>query len=201
LRCEEQYEDCVFSEWDQAIIDRMMAGNPKDKAILFVGFDQGEPTEGSEIFYDTPGYSRSLFWSLWGERPDENHNAIKSCFCKINEILATTPQLLGFFDLIVIGGQTVEYVTSDVWVALGSMLKRGGRIVYPDISVDYFPPFLNMMLAECCQKSKGFELYKCKSTLEPIYQEIKAFASFNNEPSHGPFCYSNAKTLYWHKKQ
>jgi len=201
LRCEDQNEPCDFVEQDQAIIDRMVTGNPEDKAILFVGFDQGEPIEGSEIFYDTPGYTRSLFWSLWSERPDENHNAIKFCFCKTNEFLEANPQLYGFFDYIVIGGQTVEYITSDVWVTLGSMLKRGGRIVYPDISVDYFPPFLNMMLAECCRKSKGFELYKCKSALEPVYQEIKQLTSFNKEPSHGSFCYANAKTLYWHKKQ
>lgn len=200
LRCEDQNEPCDFSELDQAIIDRIMTGNSKDRAILFIGFDQGIETEGSEIFYDTPGYTRSLFWSLWGEQPDKNHNSIKFCFCKINEFLETNPQLYGFFDSIIIGGQTVEYITSDVWITLGSMLKRGGRIIYPDIYVDYFPPFLNIMLSECCQKSKGFELYKCKNALEPIYQEIKTFTSFNNEPTYGAFCYTNAKTLYWHKK-
>ncbi len=200
LRCKDQNEHCDFSELDLAIVDRIVTGNPNDKAILFIGFDQGEETEGSEIFYDTPGYTRSLFWSLWGERPDENHNSIKLCFCKINKFLEANPQLYGFFDSIIIGGQTVEYVTSDVWIALGSMLKRGGRIIYPDIYVDYFPPFLNLMLSDCCQKSKGFELYKCKNASEPVYQDIKAFAFFNKEPTYGPTCYANAKTLYWHKK-
>ena len=83
LRCKDQNEPCDFSELDLAIVDRIVTGNPNDKAILFIGFDQGEETEGSEIFYDTPGYTRSLFWSLWGERPDDDHNAIKFCFCKI----------------------------------------------------------------------------------------------------------------------
>ena len=177
-----------------------MIGNPNDKAMLFIGFDQSEPTEGSEIYYNVPGYTRSLFWSLWGERPDEKHNIIKFCFCNVNKFLESNPQLVGFFDYIIIGGQTVEYVTADAWIALGSLLKRGGRIVYPDISVDYFSPFLNMALSECCQKSKGFELYRCKSATEPIYKEIKVLTSFNNKPTYGTDCYAKTKTLYWHKK-
>ena len=57
-----------------------------------------------------------------------------------------------------------------------------------------------MLLSECCQKSKGFELYRCKNVSEPIYDEIKALTSFNYEPTYGAFCYANTKTLYWHKK-
>ena len=80
------------------------------------------------------------------------------------------------------------------------MLKKGGRIAYPNIFADYFPPFLNMLLSDCCQKSKGFELYRCKNASEPIYQEIKTLTLFNDEPTYGDVCYTNAKTLYWHKK-
>ena len=200
LRCEDQAQICDSLKLDQIVVDRIMSGNLNDKAVLFIGFDQGESTEGSDIYLDTPGYTRSLFWSLWGERPDKKHNAIKFCFCKVNEFLEANPQLLEFFDCIIVGAQTIEYVTADAWVCLGSMLKRGGRIVYPDISVDYFPPFLNMLLSDCCQKSKGFELYRCKNASEPIYQEIKTLTLFNDEPTYGDVCYTNAKTLYWHKK-
>lgn len=200
LQCGQQEEVCDISALDQAVVDRLTAGSPEDKAILFVGFDQSWATEGSEIYWNTPGYTRSLFWSLWNERPDENHNAIKFCFCKINDFLAANSQLYNFFDYIIVGGQTIEYVSADAWLALGDMLKKGGRIVYPDMEVNFFPPFLNMMLSECCKKSKGFELYKCRNVSEPIYNEIKSLASFNDEPTYGAVCYTHAKTLYWHKK-
>ena len=200
LRCEDQAQACDSLALDQKIVDRAMSGNPKDKAVLFVGFDQGEPAEGSTLYFDTSGYTRSLFWSLWGERPDEKYNAIKFCFCKVNEFLETNPKLLDFFDYIIIGAQTIEYVTADAWSCFSSMLKRGGRIVYPDISVDYFPPFLNMLLSDCSQKSKGFELYKCKEPSEAIYKEIKTLTAFNNEPTYGDVCYLHTKTFYWHKK-
>ncbi len=199
-------QECNISESDRKIAKRVISGDPKDKAILFIGFDQNQPTEGSEIYADTPGYTRSIFWSNWNDRPEQNHNAIKFCFCKINEFLKTNPQFYSFFDYIIIGCQTREYITPDTWIALGSMLKKEGRIIYREYgkTIDEYygyPAFLNKMLREHCIEGKNFNLYKCGDETEPIYQEIKQLTSFNNEYyESSDVCYANAKTLYWHKK-
>ena len=44
-------------------IDRVLKDESNDKCVLFVGFDQNIPGEGSEITCNTPGYRKSLFWS------------------------------------------------------------------------------------------------------------------------------------------
>ena len=205
--CLHSPQNCDISEADQEVVERVIAGNPEDKAILFIGFDQNQPAEGSGIYFNTPGYTRSIFWSKWYNRPDPNHNAIKFCFCKINEFLETNSQLYGFFDYIIIGCQTREYIVPDVWLALGSMLKTEGRIVYSTYEkrIDEYcgyPAFLNKMLREHSDGGENFNLYKCDDENEPVYQEIKNLTLFNDKPyESSDVFYANAKTLYWHKKQ
>ena len=116
--CSHSDQNCAISESDQEVVERIISENPKDKSVLFIGFDQNQPTEGSEIYFDTPGYTRSIFWSNWYDRPDKNHNSIKFCFCKINEFLEKNPKLINFFDYVIIGCQTREYITPDAWIAL-----------------------------------------------------------------------------------
>ena len=199
-------QECDILEADQEVIERVISGNLDDKTILFIGFDQNQPTEGSEIYFNTPGYTRSIFWSKWNKRPDQNHNAIKFCFCKINEFLEENPKLINFFDYIIIGCQTREYIAPDAWIALGSMLKSEGRIVYHNYGerIDEYcgyPAFLNKMLREHCIDGENFNLYKCNDKNESIYQEISQLTLFNNKPyESADVCYANAKTLYWNKK-
>ncbi len=190
-----------ISEHDQFVLDRVIRnGNPQDKSVLYVGFEQDDSMNGLGIYYDIPGYTRSIFWNLLNNKPNENYNAFKFCFCKINDFLDQNPQLHEYFDYIIVSNKMAEYFTADVWLYLGTMLKRGGRIVYPDTLTHYFSPFLNMILSECCESSRGFELYKCDNTSEVVYDEIRQLVSFYKPSNYETFPYATTKILYWHKK-
>ena len=199
----EHLEKCQPTPKDRDIIENMPNNKTEVPNILFVGFDQIIPSEGSEILVDTPGYQHSLFLSGWGTRPEGNYNQIKFCFCQLGEILKQYPQLNGFFDYIIIGGQTMEYVPKVAWKAFARMIKPEGRIVYKNIFHPHlhFPQFVNQLLCEA--SNKDFHVYECSNSNEPVYQEIFNYAGFNDKPTWGSFCYGQClihpKCIVWHK--
>ncbi|MDR2396980.1 MAG: hypothetical protein LBD69_03955, partial [Puniceicoccales bacterium] len=103
-------ESCDITALDRSIVNRILHQPIGDKTVLFVGFDQTFNTEGGNIYADTPGYTRSLFLSAWENRPSEDYNQIKTCFCKMPRLLEMCPDMLNAFDYIIVGGQTREYV-------------------------------------------------------------------------------------------
>lgn len=196
LECSKE-DTCSISEKDLLALKRVYNDESEDKAILFVGFSQSIPTEGSEITFDTPGYRKSLFWSKYEDQPDENHNSIKFCFCQAENFLSQYPEFEEFFDYIIIGGQTIQYIPKETWIQLGKMLKKNGRMVYPHSDYFCWGPFINKLLISTL--TQDFNLYMCDNPEEFIFKEILNFASFNNVGSYGEFCYAKAQKLYWHK--
>jgi hypothetical protein len=205
-KCAQKGENCAVMALDQSVIARVLNQPSSDKTVLFVGFDQTLPTEGGNIYAHIPGYERSLFLSAWGDRPSNDHNQIKTCFCQMPQLLEIFPDLYNAFDYIIVGGQTREYVYPEAWIAFGRMLKPEGRLVYPayDSSPFHdqlFSLFLNQTLMESvAEEACSFELYQCGNPSEPIYQAIKNLANFNCKPTYGSFCYTQGKALFWHKK-
>ncbi|MDR0647125.1 MAG: hypothetical protein LBF43_01665 [Puniceicoccales bacterium] len=199
-------ENCDIPELDRDIIAKVLNEPSNDKTVLFVGFDQTLPTEGGNIYAHTPGYTRSLFLSAWGDHLSSDHNQIKTCFCQMPRLLEVFPDMCNAFDYIIVGGQTREYVYPEAWVAFGRMLKPGGRLVYPAYGSSphhdqLFSSFLNRTLMESiAEEGFNFALYKCDHASEPIYQTIQTLASFNDEPTYGSFCYAQGGALFWHKK-
>lgn len=199
----EHLEQCQPTEEDRSILENVLNDETEVPSILFVGFDQTIPSEGSEILANTPIYQHSLFLSGWGTRPEGNYNQIKFCFCQLGEILKQYPQLNRFFDYIIIGGQTIEYIPKVAWEAFARMIKPEGRLVYKNIfhSHLHFPQFVNQLLCEA--SNKNFHVYACSNLEEPIYQEICNYAGFNNKPTWGDFCYGQCliqpQCIVWHK--
>lgn len=189
---------CIISSQDKLSSERIIDDKSADKAILFVGFSQTRPTEGSKITFDTPGYRKSLFWSLWEDQSDIDHNGIKFCFCQTENFLSQYTEFENFFDYIIIGGQTIEYIPEETWIQLGKMLKKSGRMVYPHLNYFFWGPFINKLLNSTL--TENFNLHMCDNPEEPIFKEILNFASFNDIGSYGEFCYAKAQELYWHKK-
>jgi hypothetical protein len=200
LVCTREEKSCEISAFDQSIMERVLRQPGGDPTVLFVGFDQTSPTEGGNIYADTPGYTRSLFLSAW-ERPQGNYNRIKMCFCQMPRLLEMCPDMRNAFDYIIVGGGTVSYVYPEAWVAFGRMLKPGGRVVYPVIARGLFARCLNRTLRESvAAEDLSFELYWCNNSSEPVFQTIQQLAEFNNVPSLSDFCYTQAESLFWHKK-
>ncbi|MDR0393115.1 MAG: hypothetical protein LBH52_02685 [Puniceicoccales bacterium] len=204
-------ESCDITELDRSIVTRVLQQPSSDKTVLFVGFDQTLPTEGGEIYADTPGYTRSLFLSAWKARPSGDHNQVKTCFCQMPRLLEMCPDMRNAFDYIIVGGQTREYVYPEAWVAFGRMLKPEGRLVYAffyeETSFEnFFSLCLNRTLREVvAEEGFGFELYRCDNASEPVYQEIQGLAGFNNVHSAwdrlGKFFYTKEGVAFgWHKK-
>ncbi|MDR1254488.1 MAG: hypothetical protein LBJ78_00425 [Puniceicoccales bacterium] len=199
-------ESCDVMELDRSVIARVLNQPSSDKTVLFVGFDQTLPTEGGNIYASTLDYERSLFLSTWGDRPSNDHNQIKTCFCQMPNLLEIFPDMCSAFDYIIVGGQTREYVYPEAWAAFGRMLKLGGRLVYPAYGSlschdQLFSLFLNQTLMESvAEEGFSFALHQCDQVSEPIHQTIKKLASFNCEPTYGSFCYVQGGTLFWHKK-
>lgn len=111
-------KNCDIQREDREKIERVLIDKSDDKSVLFIGFSQNDLSEGSGINYTKEGYRKSLFWSGWEERPGENHNAIKFCFCKTPELLTIYPELLEFFDYIFIGYATLEYIPTETLIDL-----------------------------------------------------------------------------------
>jgi hypothetical protein len=203
-------ESCDITEFDQSIVERVLRQPGGDPTVLFVGFDQTSPTEGGNIYAHTLGYARSLFLSAWEERPSSHHNQIKTCFCQMPRLLEMCPDMRNAFDYIIVGGQTREYVYPEAWVTFGRMLKPEGRLVYPTYSSSpqhdlLFSLCLNRTLREnVAAEGLSFELYECDNASEPVYQAIQQLSSFNDTPSvwcmGTGFCYTQAGSLFWHKK-
>lgn len=124
------YETCLKNS-NETAIQRVLHNTSQDLAILFVGFDQLCPTEGSEIQYNTPGYRKSIFTSVWYDCPDINHyNSLQADFSEYPALLTKTYELYNFFDYIIIGGQTTEYIPAETWECLGQMLKPNGIMLF-----------------------------------------------------------------------
>lgn len=187
---------------DKFVIERVLQDKSEDKSILFVGFDATTPTEGSDIFFDTPSYRHSLFWSDFEKGTTTNHNRIKSCFCKSQALLEMG--LSNFFDYIIIGGQTIEYLNLETWKNLCHFLKEDGGIVYPEINWFYWGgEILNHLFNLSSDDTCEFELQRHDNQNDPIFSEIKGLTKFNIVPSHGDFCYGDPKlfrAFYLHKK-
>ena len=92
--------------------------------------------------------------------------------------------LENYFDYIIIGGQTPNFD----W-----MRASPGCPFSQPIWANFF---LNSTVP-----NYEFKLYSCDNKDDEIFQEILEFASFNNKPRNGDFCYTNAEKLYWHKKE
>ena len=193
---------CQCFRGDERVIERVLQDTSKDKNILFLGFDATTPTEGSDIFFDTPLYRHSLFWSDFKEEATSTHNCIKSCFCQSQALLDMG--LKNFFDYIIIGGQTVEYLNSETWRNLCHFLKEGGCIIYPEANWLYWGgEILNHLFNLSSNDTYEFELRRYDNQNDPIFSEIKALTQFNDKPSHGSFCYGDPtqfRAFYSHKK-
>ena len=193
---------CEFLRNDGAIVERVLQDDSNDKRILFVGFDATRPTEGGDIFFNTPPYRHSLFWSDFKEQATPNHNRIKSCFCQSQVLLDLG--LSNFFDYIIIGGQTVEYLNLETWRNLCRFVKEGGCIVYPEMVWFYWGgEIINRLFDSLSDDIYEFELQRCDNPDAPVFSEIKALAQFNNVPACGDFCYGDPEqpyVLYLHKK-
>lgn len=169
-------KNCDIQREDRDKIERVLMDKSDDKSVLFIGFSQNDLSEGSEINYTKEGYRKSLFWSGWEERPDENHNAIKFCFCKTSELLEIYPELLEFFDYIFIGYATLEYIPAENLIDLTKMLKPGGRIVYPGLTqYDIRSRFINKLFNNEVSPF-SFELYKAQK--EKDFEEIYNLTKF-----------------------
>lgn len=188
-----------ITEEDINIINRVLNTESQDKAILFIGFNQTTKEEGCEILFNTPGYERSIFWGKWGDRPDANHNTIKCCFSKTQELLNKKQELYNFFDYIIIGMQTDNYIPLNVWTLLGHMLKEGGRLVCS--GDDVCTPkhyWINKILNKSYLNNNFFEFYRCDDANENVFNEIHSLVSFDKKPNKE--CYATTNVLCWHKK-
>ena len=182
-------QDCDIQREDREKIERVLMDKSTDKSILFIGFSQNNLSEGAGINYTKEGYRKSLFWSAWEKRPDENHNAIKFCFCKTPELLASYPDIQEFFDYIFIGYATLEYLPTETLIDLTRMLKTGGRIVYPGLANDDIRSrFINQLFNELTPAS--FELYMTNKE-ETYFKEIYDLTKFYP---------CNKSPFYLHKK-
>ena len=173
---ENMNKNCDIQREDRDKIERVLMDKSDDKSVLFIGFSQNYLSEGSGINYTKEGYRKSLFWSGWEERPDENHNAIKFCFCKTPELLTIYPELLEFFDYIFIGYATLEYIPTETLIDLTKMLKPEGRIVYPGLSNDYIRSrFINKLFNDGVAHF-SFKLYRTEKGKD--FEEIYNLTSF-----------------------
>lgn len=188
-----------ITEEDINIINRVLNTKSHDKAILFIGFNQTTEEEGYEILFNTPGYERSIFWGKWGDRPDANHNTIKCCFSKTQELLNKKQELYNFFDYIIIGMQTDNYIPLNVWTLLGHMLKEGGRLVCSgDDTCTSKHYWINKILNKSYLNNNFFDFYRCDNDNEKVFNEIHSLVSFDEKPNEE--CYATTNVLCWHKK-
>jgi len=197
--CSLPTDNTPISEEDKVVIDRVLSTKSQDKTILFVGFNQTNPIEGSEILFNTPGYTRTLFWGNWDHRPDENHNTIKMGFSEIEKLLENYKELYGYFDYIIVGMETDAYVPLNVWIRFGDMLKKKGRLVCQGSS-DYVTVhfWINKILNKSFQKNEMFNFYRCDDSNEEIFNEIRSLAFFDKKQHSN--CYAKADVFLWHKK-
>ena len=128
----ESNENKQIQETDEAVIQRVLNCNSESKSVLFVGFEQSIPTEGSEIRYNTQGYEKSIFTSTWGKYPGSDYNALKCDFRQYANLLEKFPKLNNFFDYIIVGGQTIEYIPAEIWEIFGKLLKNSGLLLFTD---------------------------------------------------------------------
>ena len=186
----------------RAVIERVLRDDSNDKSTLFLSFDASTPTEGSNIFFNTPPYRRGIFWSNFKKEVTSDHNRIRSCFCQSQVLLDLG--LSNFFDYIIIGGQTIEYLNLETWGKLCHFLKEGGCIVYPEMVWFYWGgEIINHLFNLLSDGTCEFELQRCANPDSSAFSEIKVFTKLNSIPSYGDFCYNNPDltyVFYFHKK-
>ena len=125
-----------IQETDEAVIQRVLSCNTEAKSVLFVGFSQSRPTEGSEIRHNTQGYEKSLFTSAAEEHPGRDYNALKCDFRQYANLLEKFPQLNNFFDYIIVGSETIDYVPAEIWGIFGKLLKNSGLLLFSDVLME-----------------------------------------------------------------
>ena len=199
---EDHIESCEISQTDKDFINRVLADRSEDKAILWVGFSQTKEDEGGNIDSNSEKYRKSLFWSgedYAGKDRPQDKNTMRMCFCQSENLLEEFPTLENFFDYIIIGYATHEYVHHSTWLSFGKMLKEGGRIVYPAKGEVLAPHFVfrNGLLRDNDQ-TYTYNLYSCdaKNTQEDVVNEINDLASFYDKN----LCEIPNCKFYWHKK-
>ena len=199
---ENHMNSCKIPQADKDSINRVLNDQSNDKAILWVGFSQTGPEyEGVNIGSNTEKYRKSLFWSGedWaGKNRPEGKNTMRMCFCQSENLLNAISGLKKFFDYIIIGDGTHEYVHPETWLSFGKMLKAGGRIIYPAYGEQVAPHFVfrNGLLRDN-DEAYTYNLYSCntENSQEDVVNEIKDLASFYGILRAIPNC-----KLYWHKK-
>ena len=194
--CSDDFDKMTTSEENN--IRRIISDESSDKAILFVGFNQEIPANGSEIIYNTAKYRKSLFLNTWLNSLNENYNVIK--IGHFGQILTIFPQLENYFDYVIIEGQRFKNILPEIFVKFGELLKENGRIVYQKYDDNIYYTFNNKLLKQTIP-NYDFKLYICDNPENEVFKEITYLASFNNESSFGDsFCYGSAEKLCWHKK-
>ena len=194
--CSDDFDKMTGSEENN--IRRIISDESSDKAILFVGFNQEIPANGSEIIYNTAEYRKSLFLNTWLNSLNENYNVMK--IGHFEQILTVFPQLENYFDYVIIEGQRFKNILPEIFIKFGELLKENGRIVYQQYDDNIYYTFNNKLLKQTIQ-NYDFKLYICDNPENEVFKEITYLAFFNNESSFGDsFCYGSVKKLCWHKK-
>ncbi|MDR1333630.1 MAG: hypothetical protein LBJ71_00220 [Holosporaceae bacterium] len=137
-------EGCQTSPGNQAVWFRVLEGNPEDNAVLFVGYSNRKSRygdEGSDILKDTPGCSRTVFFSGGSdnaiftlEPPNVDQNDYNHLYGDFRYLDSQFPYLVNsvFFDLIFIGMDTFLYmIKASILKNFCTMVKNGGQIIIP----------------------------------------------------------------------
>lgn len=123
-----EYTDKYLPEHTEAnnqVVQRFSVSNSSDDRILFVGFDQSCPVEGSDIKHDTPGYTNSVFASNMDIKSENGCNRLYCNIADVQQMFCRAPH----FNYVLIGLGVGEYLNAADFMSIWNSLEAGGMMI------------------------------------------------------------------------